>query len=272
NSQLQVQSTYGEVTVFWIDLDLPVLEDAAQSPSTLGHQKMIGIQSAPPTLLVVDDDATNRDLLAQLLEPLGFTLLKAKDGHQALELTLHQSPDLVFTDLFMPEVDGLEVIRQIRSHPELESLPIVVCSASVFEADRRKGLTAGANAFLAKPIVLEELLAILQDQLNIEWDYEEPSTKSGSKSGFELGSEQPTNRQLSSEMTPPPPDLLSELNYMATIGDIYSIEAWADDILNQPHQPELIQFAAAIKNFTSRFQLKQLQVFLNSFATETHRV
>ncbi|NER00190.1 MAG: response regulator, partial [Cyanothece sp. SIO2G6] len=263
NSQLQVHSTYGEGTIFWMDMTLSLLEDALQSNPISGHQ-IIGIQSAQPTVLIADNDATNRDMLTKLLEPLGFILLQAKNGRQALKLILHQPPDLVLTDLFMPEIDGIEVIRQIRHQPQLEALPIVICSASVFESDQRKGLKAGANAFLAKPVVLEELLTVLQTQLNIEWEYE--AIAANSRTG------QPANKLSQAIIVPPPPDLLKQLNYMATIGDIYGIETWADNLLNQNNQAELMQFAIAIKNFTSSFQLKQLQVFLNSFTTETHRV
>ena len=111
----------------------------------------------PSTVLVVDDDVISRNLLQGLLATEGYTVLFAKNGFQALELAARISPDVVLLDIIMPELDGFEVCRQLRSNPALRQIPIIMLTSLDGRDARLRGLEAGADEFLTKPVDLSEL-------------------------------------------------------------------------------------------------------------------
>ena len=106
-----------------------------------------------------------------ILEPLGFNILTATDGIQGLEFVKQHCPDLIITDLNLPGIDGYEMIRQTKTLSQYQSVPIISCSASVYEQDMQRGRDAGADASLTKPISIEDLLDAVQAQMKLEWIY-----------------------------------------------------------------------------------------------------
>jgi two-component system chemotaxis sensor kinase CheA len=103
------------------------------------------------TVLVVDDQFTVRELQRSILEAAGYRVATAGDGLAALQqLTADADIDLVVTDLEMPEMGGLELLRRVRDEPALASLPVVVVTSLATEDDRRRGLEAGADAYVTK--------------------------------------------------------------------------------------------------------------------------
>lgn len=105
-----------------------------------------------PIILVVDDDATSRKSLTRLLEREGYRVAVAQDGQEALQLAGALLPDLVLTDLMMPGMDGYELCRRIREHDELSDVPLIIFT-SVEDTDARvRGVEAGADDFLPKPL------------------------------------------------------------------------------------------------------------------------
>lgn len=106
---------------------------------------------APSRVLVVDDQFTVRELQRSILEAAGYQVLTANDGRAALQrLTADADIDLVVTDLEMPEMGGLELLRRVREDTSLASLPVVVVTSRSSEDDRRRGLEAGADAYVTK--------------------------------------------------------------------------------------------------------------------------
>jgi two-component system sensor histidine kinase and response regulator WspE len=113
-------------------------------------------------LLVVDDSPLTRELLVSLLESAGYDVLAADDGAQALQLLGRQAVDLVVTDLEMPQVDGLELTRRVKSHGTLRSLPVVIVTTRGSETDRRRGLEAGADGYVTKSdLVRQDLIDVV---------------------------------------------------------------------------------------------------------------
>ena len=109
------------------------------------------------TVLVVDDDEISRTLLQGLLASEGYTVLFAKNGIQALDLAARISPDVVLLDIVMPELDGFEVCRKLRADPALRQIPIIVLTSLEGRDSRLRGLSAGADEFLTKPVDPVEL-------------------------------------------------------------------------------------------------------------------
>jgi two-component system, cell cycle sensor histidine kinase and response regulator CckA len=104
------------------------------------------------TVLVVDDDAISRQLIENLVAQEGFTVVSATNGREALEFATRYSPDVVLLDVVMPDVDGFEVCRQLRADPALGQIPIILLTGLEGRHSRLRGLTAGADEFLTKPV------------------------------------------------------------------------------------------------------------------------
>jgi CheY-like chemotaxis protein len=121
------------------------------------------------TVHVVDDVFENRALLRALLEPLGFVCIEAENGLQALERLEEKLPDLILMDIVMPEMDGREAVRIIRTRPDCKDLPIVAITASGFEDERKALLSLGFTAYLRKPFIDRDLYEIIARMLNITW-------------------------------------------------------------------------------------------------------
>lgn len=114
------------------------------------------MKSSAPRILVVDDEPAVRDLLVYNLRKAHYETLTAFNGRQALELALQEQPDLILLDLMLPEVDGLDVCRELRS---TSKIPIIMLTARGEEVDRVVGLELGADDYVCKPFSVRELMA-----------------------------------------------------------------------------------------------------------------
>jgi signal transduction histidine kinase len=210
-STIRVTSTLGKGSCFWFDVALPEALNPQYSENGQPLPPAIGYRGPHYKILVVDDRQDNRSVLIDLLSPLGFELYEAGDGETGLTVAKSVLPDLIITDLVMPDLDGFEMTRQLRQIPQLKKVPIIASSASVFNFDRQKSKVAGCDEFLPKPVQLSELLDILQDRLALTWIYETPEVADESLS---------PNQGLA---IPPPEELLT-LYEVAQIGHIERIK------------------------------------------------
>jgi len=119
-------------------------------------------------ILVVDDLPFNLELLDDELSTLGFEVVTASDGEEALEQVLKEQPDLVLLDLSLPKKDGLEVLASLRADPQYRSLPVILLTARQEYEDRVKGLEAGADDYITKPFHLGEVTARVNALLRIQ--------------------------------------------------------------------------------------------------------
>lgn len=119
----------------------------------------------PPRILVVEDVPLGLAVLRTRLESEGFTVLTARDGIEALEQAREGHPDLMLLDLMLPRLSGERVCQELRADPRTQSLPIVVLSARVQEAERLRALAAGADAFIAKPYDMARLVEEIHARL-----------------------------------------------------------------------------------------------------------
>lgn len=120
-------------------------------------------------LLIVDDEPHIRMLIEQTLEDLedeGVELLIAENGEEALKIIQKEKPNLVFLDVMMPKMNGMEVCFKVKKELNLSEVYIILLTAKGQEVDRQKGLDMGANKYMTKPFDPDEMLAIAEDILN----------------------------------------------------------------------------------------------------------
>ncbi|RMF44495.1 MAG: response regulator [Anaerolineae bacterium] len=114
------------------------------------------------TILLVEDNPLNRDMLVRRLQRRGFRTLEAEDGLQGLEMTRLHHPDLVLLDISIPEMDGYEVARQLKADPETAAIPIIALTAHALAEDRDKALAAGCDEYATKPVNFKALMEIIK--------------------------------------------------------------------------------------------------------------
>ncbi|MGC1307631.1 MAG: response regulator [Phormidesmis sp.] len=117
------------------------------------------------TVLVVEDSVTQREMMIELLQGSGLEVAVATDGIEALQFIQGHTPDLVLLDIVMPKMNGYEVCRRIKSDPNTQNLPVVMCSAKGEEFDRYWGMKQGADAYIAKPFQPTELVGTVKQLL-----------------------------------------------------------------------------------------------------------
>ncbi|MDX2240748.1 MAG: CHASE2 domain-containing protein [Leptolyngbyaceae cyanobacterium bins.302] len=259
-SEIQVKSQLGEGSIFILDLLFQQAHDWDAMPQRTAKRKVVGIKNSNPQILVVDDDRTQQLILKNLLrEQIGFQLLVASDASQGLTLAKNHLPDLIVMDLNLPDMKGVELIRQFHLQPETCSIPIIVLSASAFESDQRHSLEAGAIAFLPKPLKVEDLLNIIQPILRLEWIYDDQ------RQAPQAGTQAATTA-LTSSLTPgetcalPDQMVVDQLYHLAMMGDVHAIETTLNDLTHQDEQ--FLPFATELKKLTAQFQTSKIRTFL----------
>ncbi|HET7790809.1 MAG TPA: response regulator [Gemmatimonadales bacterium] len=115
-----------------------------------------------PTILLVEDNEMNRDMLSRRLERKGFTVTMAVDGRQGVDMAKAGAYDLILMDMSLPEIDGWEATRLIRAAPETKSVPIIGLTAHAMAGDREKAIEAGCNDYDTKPVELARLLGKIE--------------------------------------------------------------------------------------------------------------
>jgi CheY-like chemotaxis protein len=113
--------------------------------------------SLEKTVLIVEDEADAAELFAEMMRVSGFRVRKTSSSAPALTMMTEEKPDIVLLDIMMPEISGLDILRQMRQDPALANIPVVVVSAKSMPADIRDGMEAGASTYLTKPVGFLEL-------------------------------------------------------------------------------------------------------------------
>jgi two-component system, cell cycle response regulator DivK len=120
------------------------------------------------TILVVDDNEVNLKLAREILITRGYQVVSARRGEQAIEMAQLHRLDLMLLDMQLPDIDGLEVLRRLRSQPETQSLPIVAMTAQAMAGAREHFLAAGCDGYIAKPLFVQPFLAEVQRHLTVD--------------------------------------------------------------------------------------------------------
>ncbi len=182
---IAVKSQVGQGSIFSFAVQV-TLSDATQVHVEADRRRVVGIEpgqraddGSPYRLLIAEDKWTNRQLLLQLLAPLGFELREATNGREAIEYWEAWEPHLIWMDMRMPVMDGHEATRHIKATTKGQATVIIALTASAFEEDRRVILSEGCDDFVRKPFREADIFGMLEKHLGIRFIYEDiarPST------------------------------------------------------------------------------------------------
>lgn len=252
NSKICVTSDVGVGSAFAFEIALPESFDWSQNAKTISSaDHIIGVQPPAPTILMIDDHWENRAVIANLLQPIGIEVIEAKNGTEGLEKAIQHLPDLIITDIVMPQMDGFKLMKALRKLATHRTTPIIVSSASVTSLDRQQSITAGGDEFLAKPVQASELFHLIRNLLNLTWVYQDSET---------LIENTGQNRL---DICAPPTDVIEQFYELTLCGNLKKVELKAKQLMGE--NPIYRDFSKKVIMLSQSFQEQDLQKFLQEY-------
>ena len=165
---IQVESTVNKGSKFHFEIVAQIIPPEQMPKPEIKHQSILALspEQAQPRILIVDDCELNRELLVQLLQPMGFAITTAVNGGEAIALWQTWQPDLILMDLRMPDINGAEAIKVIKSDRTSNS-KIIALTASALETERISIMELGCDDFMRKPFKTDELLLMMAKHLGL---------------------------------------------------------------------------------------------------------
>jgi signal transduction histidine kinase/DNA-binding NarL/FixJ family response regulator len=246
--ELTVTSAVNKGTTFRVKLLLSEVARPRTAPTV--ESAVRGYIGERQTILVVDDNEIQRELIRELLAPLGFAVFAAASGPECLAIAERHKPNLVLLDVLMPGMDGWEVARRLR-HSAAERPVIVMLSANTVDKDDTAEPPRIYDGYIMKPVELRQLLETIHALLNIEWTYEPDAPPSPPR----------TRSEPPSTLTPPARDI-AELIHFAQIGYVRGIQNKLTEI--EANAPVFRGFVAHMRQIANEFDMKRLMSALES--------
>ncbi len=218
--ELTLDSTPGCGSRFRVRLYLPQLAATRALPARPAARR-VGYQGARRRILIVDNEAADRELLVSVLAPLGFELAQAESGMACLDMVADFAPHLIFLDLAMPGLDGWETLRRLRA-AGIGDTAVAVISANAFDKYPDDDTRSAPDEFFTKPVRMEALLDWIGRRLELQWRYAEPVLPTPSPAAG--------TRQAAVAGTLPPAALLRALDAQVEMGFPRGIHARLDEI------------------------------------------
>ena len=241
--EITVESKLGQGTLFTVKLLLPSVHVLS---SEKRDDTIIGYQGSRRKILLVDDQKPQRQLLIDILEPLGFVICEASSGENCLFKIMRERPDLIIMDISMPGLNGIDTTVQLRKL-EIAS-PILIVSANAYADDRVAAMNAGCNDFLPKPINPGDLLDRIGRWLNLDWIYTQPQFEN-------------LTTELAQDIIPPPASLLENCEGYARIGDMLGLKSHILELMIT--HPEYDKFFQNILEMIKAFKVSEIRQTLN---------
>jgi signal transduction histidine kinase/ActR/RegA family two-component response regulator len=257
--QIRVSSQVEVGSEFSFEVELPLATDW-NGKQTKPVENIVGYQGARQKILVIDDRWENRTVIMDVLQPLGFVMIEAEHGQEGLIKIREQLPDLVITDLAMPVMDGLTMLKQLRSDDNLRGLKVFVSSASISQTDQQMSINTGADDFLPKPINFQQLLTSLTNHLGIIWNHEELVRQS-----FTSATTTSSLSLSTLKIIPPPSSDLQILLELAQEGRLQKLSKIAAQIGEKDDRYE--PFIKQVLQLSKQFQAEKIEQLIQHFLT-----
>lgn len=241
--ELTVQSVVGEGTLFSIRLYLPTVR-SDEACSVISMQMPVGYEGKRHKIMVVDNEPVDRELLMNILQPLGFEVKEAASGAECIQSYQQFKPEIIFMDLAMPEMDGWETIHLIRNIHQSD-VQIGIISANAFDRNLENNSAISPQDFILKPVNLLELINWIGERLNLKW-IEAPKISSS------VRVQKPYNM--------PPKATLEQLLEMLNMGYVQGVRKLINEIEKQDIGCD--SFIKELRELADTFQLEKLKKFL----------
>ncbi|MBU0587710.1 MAG: response regulator [Gammaproteobacteria bacterium] len=238
--ELTLQSAPDKGSTFTVRLYLREIDDPG--PFADPPRQIVGFFGQRRTLLVVDDQPVQRQMLAGMLSPLGFVVHEAASGMECIDSLSDMQPDAILLDISMDDMDGWQTAMQIRQKG-YDTIPIIVVSANVFENQATRLKESGCQAFVGKPVLESELMEALQRHLGIEWVTSEvlPYAASSASVG---------------DIPKLPDDARAELIRLVRLGHVYGLHKALDRLATE--DPSLSASCTQLRGFVNSLELESL--------------
>jgi len=249
--EITVRSAPGAGSTFGVKLHLSRVDTPRTTPRL--EADIAGYHGAVRRILVVDDQRVQREMLANLLLPLGFDVRLAASGAECLHEAGQFHPDAILLDIAMPDLDGWTVCSRLRSAGSVK-LPIIMVSANAYETDVEKQAAAGCSDFIVKPVLVSELMAKLEWHLELQWIYRgDAETPAPIRTG---------------PMALPPAEHLAALLELGSIGYVKGIHAKLDEIehLDARYGPFVVELRDLIRRFRIDEFVRRLRRYADGHA------
>ncbi len=249
DGSIVVQSELGKGALFRVELPAGIVE-AADVKIPESQPRVVGLAPGQKTrrILIADDHTENRLLLKILLKEVGFAIIEAHNGREALEAFQKETPDFIWMDMRMPVMDGYEAVRRIRRLPGGDQLPIVAITASAFRNQRPEILAAGCDDMIAKPFRDSEIFEAMARFLGVEYVYAEPEDAAIPIDDIEL---------TAAMLTELPPELIHDLDKTTLVANREDILKVIDRI--REHTPDA---AKSLRALVQNFEIEHIRELL----------
>lgn len=244
---IELKSELGEGSEFDIRLFLPTFR-SIQPEHTIPNRMPVAYEGERKKIMVVDNDPVDRELLSNLLVPLGFNVIEAASGMECITLYQTLKPDVIFLDLAMPEMDGWETAHIIRN-VHFATVKICIVSANAFDRGLENSSGITADDFMPKPINLFELINWLERALAIQWIHKSDD-----------------NKQLAKTVIPPPQETINKLMKLLEMGNITAINQCLEEVTRT--SPHCRDFVETMSPMLASFDLDGIKQFLEKYSNE----
>jgi signal transduction histidine kinase/DNA-binding NarL/FixJ family response regulator len=248
---IRVNSTLGEGSIFQVEIQVKV-DDRAPEIRSLKSQTIIGLAPDQPQykILVVDEVPENRLLMKKLLSPLGFKILDAINGLDALKVWEESSPDLIWMDMRMPVMDGYEATRRIKAHPLGKNTIIIALTAGALDEEKNDILAVGCDDIVRKPFREEIIFEMLTTYLGVKYIYAETRSPKEKKL---LSNYQPQNSNFN------PSALSFQVMPLEWVKQVHNAARSGDDVLVMKLAQEIPEehkdFVSGLTDLVDNFRL-----------------
>ena len=230
--EITAESQLGVGTVFKFDVQTSLIEvDELQTTEPL--RQVIGLEAGQPNyrILIVEDKPENRQLMVELLAPVGFEVREATNGQEAINLWKSWSPHLIWMDMRMPVMDGFEATKQIKTVGSLAPV-VIALTGSAFEEERTAVLSKGCDDYVRKPFRANVIFEKMAEHLGVRYLYDSEQLCSGEKENSALSLQQPILKpeELRQALAQMPIDWLEQLHQAAIKVNAKQVHYWIEQM------------------------------------------
>jgi len=259
--ELAVESTHGQGSRFFFSIPLQHVVKSSETHSADSMKNVVRLAAGYQVLaLVADDKQGNREVLTKMLSDIGVSVVTAEDGEQALESARIHSLDIVFMDIRMPHIDGIEATRRIleesKDEPNFVAPKIVAVSASALLHERQEYFDAGFDDFIPKPVRAERVYECLAQLLHIEYETRIPDTSLTEGDALPIDLSKITL----------PEELFSRLKEAAEFCHVTELDKYINEVEQADKAGKLL--AEQLRELTRNFDMEGILDILNTIHHE----